>query len=189
MGNILNPPVFEPGSVGAAFIGRVFARLRRVSRCRVILSMESTDASPPTVANFHLTVAFVVSFLFFHTESYLTYIFIYSFLVDLTRLHHKALLVSDYQNLPIRKSHHDRDIGLVHFFNISEPGDHPDMDSILPKFLSATMLEELPYIEGYCGEFCEGITQKAGPRRIPGLSVFFKILLFLNIYIRHLLGQ
>jgi hypothetical protein len=53
------------------------------------------------------------------------------------------------------------------------PGEHPDMDAILSKFLSATVVEELPYVEGYCGEFREGLMQQAGPRRMPGLLIFF----------------
>lgn len=47
------------------------------------------------------------------------------------------------------------------------------MDEILSKYLSATILEELPYVVGYCGEFREGIMQQSGPRRIPGLPILF----------------
>jgi hypothetical protein len=55
----------------------------------------------------------------------------------------------------------------------TEPGEHPDMDEILSVYLSATILEELPYVVGYCGEFREGIMQKTGPRYHPGLSILF----------------
>ena len=170
MGNPLNRPDFEPGSAGGAFTGPAFARLRPVSQCLVTSSMESMDVSQPTVANIHLIAASVVSF-FFH----IPYISIYSFPVDLTRLHHDVLLFSDYQNLPIRKSPSWPCHWVCSpFFTLStEPGDPPDMDSILSQFLSATTLQELPYVKGYCGEFREGIVQKAGPRRIPGSSVFF----------------
>lgn len=50
----------------------------------------------------------------------------------------------------------------------AEPGDYPDMSTYLGG-VGATISEELPYVAGYCGEFREGITQQAGPRRIPGL--------------------
>ena len=77
------------------------------------------------------------------------------------------------------------------FNTFPEPGDHPDMDNILSRFLTANVLEELPYVEGYCGEFCEGITQQVGPRWITSPFIFFlfKFLPFLFIYIRHFLGQ
>ena len=54
----------------------------------------------------------------------------------------------------------------------TEPGERPDMDKILSIYLSTTVLEELPYVVGYCGEFHESITQWAGPHWIPGLSIF-----------------
>ena len=93
--------------------------------------------------------------------------------MDLTRLHCHALLVSDYPHLSIY-NFHDCDIGFVCIFNtFPEPGDCPDIDNILSKFLSGTILEELPYIEGYCGEFHEGIMQQAGPCRIHSLSILF----------------
>jgi hypothetical protein len=66
---------------------------------------------PLIVVNFPLIAASVVSFLFFYTS----YLFIYSFLVDLTWLHLNALLLSDYPDLPIRKSH-NLDIGFVYIF-------------------------------------------------------------------------
>ena len=113
--------------------------------------------------------------------------------MDLTWLHHHALLVSNYPlaHLTIHKFH-DCDIEFVHIFNtFPEPGDLPDMDNILSRFLTTNVLEELPYIEGYCGEFCEGIMQQAGPCQInsPFIFFLFKFLLFLIIYIRHFLGQ
>ena len=62
---------------------------------------------------------------------------------------------------------------LLIFLTLStEPGERLDMDEILSVYLT-TVLEELPYVKGYCGEFHAGITQQAGPRRIPGLSIFF----------------
>jgi hypothetical protein len=99
--------------------------------------------------------------------------------VNLSRLHRNALLTSDYQNLPIRKSH-DRDIRFVNIYIFTEPGERPDMDAILFRFLGATILETLPYVKGYCGEFREGITQQAGPRQIPGL---FIDIFFINFYL------
>lgn len=56
------------------------------------------------------------------------------------------------------------------------------MDKILSIYLSTTVLEELPYVVGYCGEFQESITQWAGPHWIPGLSIFvFKNFLFWSV--------
>ena len=108
--------------------------------------------------------------------------------MDLTWIHHHALLVSNYPRLAIHKFH-DCDIKFVHIFNtFPEPGDCPD---ILSRFLTANLLEELPYVEGYCGEFLEGIMQQAGPHWITSLFIFFlfKFLLFLIIYISHFLRQ
>lgn len=62
---------------------------------------------------------------------------------------------------------------LIFLTLFTEPGERPDMDEILSRFLSAAILEELPYVEGYCGEFREGITQQAGPRRISGSLIIF----------------
>ena len=50
------------------------------------------------------------------------------------------------------------------------------MDEILSIYLNATILEELPYVVGYCGEFRERIMQQAGPCQVPGLSVSFFIV-------------
>lgn len=45
------------------------------------------------------------------------------------------------------------------------------MKAILAIYLRGkTTLEDLPYVSGYCGEFCDGILQQAGPHRIPGKS-------------------
>jgi hypothetical protein len=55
---------------------------------------------------------------------------------------------------------------LLIILTFTEPGDRPNMDEILFRYLGASILEELPYIEGYCGDFHEGITQQAGPRRV-----------------------
>jgi hypothetical protein len=54
----------------------------------------------------------------------------------------------------------------------AEPGEYPNMEAILSIYLNDTVLEELPYVAGYCGEFRKGIMQQAGPRRIPGTSDF-----------------
>lgn len=67
MGNALSLTVFELGSAGVAFIGRVFAPSRPASQCRAKLSMEPTGVFPPTVGSFRLIVASVVSLLFSHT--------------------------------------------------------------------------------------------------------------------------
>ena len=75
------------------------------------------------------------------------------------------------------------DMDIIAFIDIStEPqaGEHLDMDEILSGYLT-TFLEELPYVKGYCGEFRTGIMQQAGPRRIPGLSIFFYCYLFSSI--------
>lgn len=44
---------------------------------------------------------------------------------------------------------------------------------MLSIYLRDPTLEDLAYVEGYCGEFCDGIFQQAGPRRMPGMSVYF----------------
>lgn len=43
-------------------------------------------------------------------------------------------------------------------------------------YLRDPALETLPYVEGYGGEFCDGILQKAGPRWVPGMSLFLYIV-------------
>ena len=92
--------------------------------------------------------------------------------MNLTRIHGEAFLSSDYQNIPIRKS---RVILLLLFlFTFStEPGAYPDMENILSIYLRNANLEDLPYVVGYGGEFCEGIFQQAGSRLVPGKSSFF----------------
>lgn len=99
--------------------------------------------------------------------------------MDLFWLHYYALLTSDYPNLPIHKSH-DCDIRFVNIYIPTEPRECPDMDEILFRFLSAIILEELPYVKGYCGEFWgkKGIMQQAGPHWIHGSFIDLKFYLF-----------
>lgn len=50
------------------------------------------------------------------------------------------------------------------------------MVKILSIYLRDPALEDLAYVNGYCGEFLAGIYQKAGPRLMPGttsMSVYF----------------
>ena len=54
----------------------------------------------------------------------------------------------------------------------AEPGEYPNMEAILSMYLNDTMLKELPYVVGYCGEFREGIMQQAGPHCYDFLSLF-----------------
>jgi hypothetical protein len=90
---------FELGYAGMAFIGHAFALLRLVNQCRAKSSMELVGVSLPTVDSFRLIVASEVSFQFSHLiPCYLI------FLVDLSRIHHDTLFVSEYQHIPIRKS-------------------------------------------------------------------------------------
>ena len=91
--------------------------------------------------------------------------------MDLTRIFHEALLFSNYPNIPIRKS---RDLLSLFLFTFStEPGAYPDMENILSVYLRDTTLEDLPYIVGYGGEFCDGIFQQAGSRLVPDSSWSF----------------
>lgn len=57
---------FELGYAGAAFIGRAFALLRLVKRCRAKSSMELMGVLLPTVGSIHLIAASEVSFQFLH---------------------------------------------------------------------------------------------------------------------------
>jgi hypothetical protein len=52
------------------------------------------------------------------------------------------------------------------------------MEAMLSIYLRGPKLEDLPYVSGYCGEFHDGISQQAGPRLIPGMSV---LLLYIII--------
>jgi hypothetical protein len=91
--------------------------------------------------------------------------------VDLTRIHRETLLFSDYPHIPIRKS--KALLLSFYLFTFStEPGAYPDMQNILSIYLRDTTLEDLPYVVGYCGEFCDGISQQAGSRLVPGMSSF-----------------
>ena len=157
--------VFELGSEGVAFTGHVFAPLRQASQCHAKLSMEWIGVFPPTVDSLYLIVASIVSLLVFHIIS----CYIHSSLVDLSRIHHDALLASDYQHLPIRKSHVHDIVAFCWYFNpfcrtwrISKHGGDP------------VHIFEWHCIGGItlCCGVLWGVMQQAGPRRIPCMSNF-----------------
>lgn len=107
--------------------------------------------------------------------------------MDLTRIHHEALLFSDYQHIPIRKSKALL-LSLFLFTFSTEPGTYPDMENILSIYLRDTTLEELPYVVGYCGEFCDGIFQQAGSRLVPGMSSFLYLVTTFDHFSQTVLG-
>lgn len=74
MGIALHQTEFELGYAGVAFIGRAFALLRLVKRCRAKLSTESMGVLLPTVGSILLIAASEVSFQFSHLiPCYLTF--------------------------------------------------------------------------------------------------------------------
>ena len=95
--------------------------------------------------------------------------------MDLSRIRSKTLFVSAYEHIPIRKSHSSCSFYFLTFS--TEPGEYPDMEKLLSVYLRDKNLEQLPYVTGYAGEFCEGIMQEAGPRRVPGTLPVLYILL------------
>ena len=90
--------------------------------------------------------------------------------MDLTRIYHDTVFVSEYLHIPIHKS---LSHWLLLFLTLpTELGDspYPDMEAILGVYLRDKNLENLPYITGYCGEFDREVFQQAGtrPSRLPG---------------------
>jgi hypothetical protein len=107
--------------------------------------------------------------------------------VDLTRIHREGLLSSDYRDIPTRKSRALLLLLLLFTFS-TEPGAYPDMENILSVYLMDTTLEDLPYVVGYGGEFCEGIFQQAGSRLIPGMSSFLYLVSTFDHFSQTVLG-
>ena len=62
------------------------------------------------------------------------------------------------------------------------------MQNILSIYLRDTTLEDLPYVEGYCGEFCDGIFQQAGSHLVPGMSLFLYLVTPFDRFSQTVLG-
>ena len=61
------------------------------------------------------------------------------------------------------------------------------LEAILSVYLRDTNLETLPYVTGYCGEFC--ILQQAGPCQIPGMSESLQIFMYCYHYLSLISGS